>query len=103
MVPRGGLGTINAWAPFDDVEVDFNNPMLAPGQLDPCREPGFERLSRPVASRPQEKVFRGLHRDRAGADQLTAFASVALPCRLDRVPIEPVMLAEPGILAGDYG
>jgi hypothetical protein len=62
-----GFGAIDAGSPLDDIEVDLDDPLLAPGELDQRSEIGLECLAQPVAGRSQEHVFGGLHRDRAGA------------------------------------
>ena len=95
-----GLGAINAGAPFDDVEVDLDDPFLAPGEFGQCREIGLEPLAQPIAGRPQKHILGGLHRDRAGAQQFPVAALVLLPGCPDRAPIEAEMEAEALILTG---
>src|SRR5438045_9376489 len=56
-----GSGAKDAGTPFDDIEIDLDDPPLAPGQLDQRREIGFEGLTEPSAVRPQKHVLRGLH------------------------------------------
>ena len=103
IMPGGGLGAVDARPPFDHVEIDFHDPPLAPGKLDQRREPGFEPFAQPVAARPQEDIFRGLHRDGAGAEQAAMSALVAIPGCFDRAPVKAVVAAEPGVLARHRG
>src|SRR5437868_14324153 len=83
-----GSGAIDAGAPFDNIEIDLDDPPLAPGQLDQRREIGLESLAEPSAARPHKHVLRGLHRDRAGPQQSAVPALVLLPGHLDRAPVE---------------
>src|SRR5436309_14535839 len=98
-----GFGAIDAGTPFDDIEIDLDNPPLAPGQLDQRREIGLESLAEPSAARPQKHVLRGLHRDRAGPQQSAAPALVLLPGYLDPAPVEAEMPAEALVVASEHG
>src|SRR5438046_10359507 len=94
-----GSGAIDARTPFDNIEIDLDDPPLAPGQLDQRREIGFEGLTEPSAVRPQKYVLRGLHRDRAGPQQSAVPALVLLPGPLHPARVESEMPLEPLALA----
>src|SRR5205814_3869504 len=84
-----GSGAIDARAPFDNIEIDLDDPPLAPGQLDQRREIGFEGLTEPSAVRPQKHVLRGLHRDRAGPQQSAVPALYCPPALSNPPPAKP--------------
>src|SRR5262245_33019079 len=53
--------------PFNDVEISLHDPLLRPKDLYQRRQIGFDAFANPGAVLGQEKVFRGLLADRAGA------------------------------------
>src|SRR5690606_276245 len=59
------------------VEVDLQDPLFRPEQLDQRREPGFQAFAQPTAAGPEEQVLGHLLGQGAG----TANAATALVVR----------------------
>src|SRR3546814_13034584 len=95
---RARIGAIGADPGFGDVEIDFQDPALAPDRFDQQREPRLERLARIAPALDQEGVFGGLLADRRSAAD--AFASgITVIGVLDRLEVEDEVRTEFGILA----
>ena len=75
MRPRRRLCAIDAAAPFDEVEVELEDALLAQQRLDDHGEIGLGALAQIAAARPQQQVARELLADGAGAAQPLALAA----------------------------
>ncbi len=122
VVLRRGLGTEHAFAPFDVVQIDLEDPPLVEQHLEhawraPVPGPCAARCARRTNSRlfasfcvmvepPRSRTGRtGLPRDsarRAPGGELFG-PSVALAGALDGFPLHADMVDEVGVLAGDDG
>src|SRR5215207_4364475 len=63
VAPRRRLGTEDAVAPFGNVEIHLHDAALAPYKIEIEGDRQLERLAHVRASRPQEDVLGGLHRN----------------------------------------
>ena len=110
----------DAVAPFDVVEIDLQNPLLAEELLQQHRQQQFLALARQVALAREKQVLGELLRDRRAAADLDRaqlgvgifFESlgreffglgIALPGLVDGVPIDPVVVDEAVVFRGDDG
>ena len=94
VMARGGLGAEHALAPFDDVQVDLQDPALFHDMLD---HDGDERLLPLAPGRAlarQEEILRQLLRDGRAARDDAALLAVLLARFLDRFPVEALMIDE---------
>jgi hypothetical protein len=94
------LCTINTRAPFDHVEVDLQNALLAEDEFGYRYQCGLRALAKERPARSEEQVFYELLRESRTSANATAF-HIFFGSELDRVPIEPMMLVEARILRGD--
>ena len=93
-MPRGGLGAEDALAPFDDVEVDLEDPALVHHVLDHDRNQRFLALAPRRALTREEQVLRELLRDGRATRDDPALATILLARLLDRLPVEALMIHE---------
>ena len=101
-MPLGyGLGTIDAIAHLDGVEVDFHDALLAPHQFDECCEIGLKPFAHPSAAWPQEHVLGRLLADGAGTQLAFVVLTVALGSLLDGLEVEAMVGEETLVFAGD--
>ncbi len=102
MVVSGGIGSVYCGSPLDDVEVEFENALLAQDEFGDGNECEFGALAENGAAGPEEEVFDELLRDGGGSAAARAF-EIVLSSDLDLVPVESMVLVEPGIFRGDNG
>ena len=96
------LRTINTRAPFDDVDVELQNALLAEDQFGNRDKRELGALAEDRASRSEEQVFYELLRKGGPSANAAAF-HVVFSGDLDRVPIESMMLVEARVFRGDDG
>jgi hypothetical protein len=95
------LGTINAWAPLDYVEIYLQNTPFAEGKFRHWHEAGLCALAEDRPACSEKQIFYKLLRN--GGSSASAFAvQVLLGSNLDLVPIESMVLVEVRVLSGDY-
>lgn len=94
------LCTIDARAPFDYVEVEFQNAPLAEYEFGHRYQGGLRALAENRATGSEEQVFYELLREGGASARATAF-QIVLGSDVDRVPIEAVVLVEARVLGGD--
>jgi hypothetical protein len=91
---------INARAPFDHVEVEFQNAPLAENEFRHGHECGLRAFANERAACSKEEVFYELLRKgRASARAITFH--ILFGGELNRVPIEAMVLVEARVLRGD--
>jgi len=95
------LCAINTRAPFDHVEVDLQNALLAKDELRYRHQCGLRTLAEDGAARTEEQVFYQLLRN-SGTSARAIALQIFLGSELDRVPIEPMVMVEACVLRGDY-
>jgi len=100
--PRHRLGAVESRSGFGDVEVDLENPPLAPQKLDLRGEPRLEDLAHRIAPRPEQDVLRRLHGDGAGAAGPFA-GEPHFDLLAERLEVEAMVFAETIVLGGDDG
>ena len=94
------LRTINTGAPFDHVEIEFQNALLAEDQFrhrDKCQ---LGALAEDRAARSEEQVFYQLLRKRGASTNAAAF-HIVFRSVLNRLPIESTMLVEARVFSRD--
>src|SRR6516164_8666652 len=94
------LRTINARAPFDHVEVELQNAVLAEDQLGYRDKRELGALAEERAARSEEQVFYQLLREGGPSANSAAF-HIILSSDLNRVPIESMVLVEARVFRGD--
>ena len=92
--------TINTRAPFDDVEVKFQNALLAEDQFGHRDKGEFGALAEDGAAGSEEQIFYQLLR-KGGPTADAATFHIVFSSEFDRVPIESVMLVEAPVFRGD--
>jgi hypothetical protein len=103
VAPAGGLGAVDAVAPFDDVEIDLKDAALAPEGLDHHGDDGLLDLAQGIAGRRQEQVLGQLLADGRTAGDDAAFLQVLLEGVFDTFPVEAFVFQEAAVLGGDDG
>jgi hypothetical protein len=102
MVSGRRLRPVDAVAPLDDVQVDLQDPMLPPYELEQEGEVRLEALPDPASALPEEHVPGTLHRDRPRAVQVAAaMASVVGERATDGGDVDPAMEEEACVLCRD--
>ena len=96
------LGAINARAPFNDIEVEFENALLAEDQLGHRDKGELDAFAEEGAAGAEEKIFDELLRD-GGATANTAAFHIVFRGDLYGLPIEAMMLIEARVFGGDDG
>src|SRR5579862_5392079 len=99
---RGSIGSVDAGTPFDDVEVELQNALLAEGELGDGDEGELGAFAEDGAAGAEEDVLDELLRDRGASAEAAAF-HVGVGSELDGVPVEAVMLIEARVLGGNDG
>src|SRR5688572_32144660 len=97
-----GLDAPGATSELRDVQIDLEDPLLAPGELDQDRKAGFETLAKPGLPRPEKQVLRHLLRDGAR----TTYPAPALAVgegAVDLPEVEPIVQRERLVLGRDHG
>ena len=94
------LGAIDPRAPFDHVEVELQNPVLAEYQFGHRDQRELGTLSEDRAARAEKEVFYQLLRKGGPSAKAAAF-QIVLGSDFDRVPIKSVMLVEACVFRGD--
>jgi hypothetical protein len=100
VVTAGRLRTINTGAPFDDVEVEFENAPLTEDQFCHRDQGELGALTEDRASGAEEQVFDQLLRE-GGASANAAAFHVVFRSDLDGLPIESMMLVEARVFGCD--
>ena len=100
VVTARGLRTINTRAPFDHVEVEFQNAPLTEDQFGRRDKGELRALAEERAARSEEQVFYQLLRKGGPSANAAAF-HIAFSSDLHRVPIESMMLVEARVFRGD--
>ena len=98
---RGRLDAVDAVAPFGDVEIDLDRARLRPDLAEHQRHADLDPLANGRAAWPQEQVLGGLHGDGRRAAARAVLAG-AVDDFVQRVPVDPVVLAEAVVLRGDH-
>lgn len=93
------VGTIDAVAHLDAVQVDLHDALLAPQEFDEAGEIHLEALAYPGAAGPEENVLGRLLRNGGGSVlALVGVLDVAHGGLLDGFEVKAVVLQEAGIL-----
>lgn len=99
MVLCNSVGTIDAVAHLDAVQVDFHDALLAPQEFDEAGEIDLEALAHPGTAGPEKNVLGRLLRDGGGSVlALVGVLDVAHGGLLDGFEVKAVVLQEAGIL-----
>ena len=94
------LRTINARAPLDHVEVEFQNAVLAEDQFGYRHKRELGTLAEERAARSEEQVFYQLLREGGPSANPAAF-HIILSSDLNCAPIESMVLVEARVFRGD--
>ena len=97
-----GFRSEDTGAPFDDVEIEFQNSLLGEDQFHDGDEGGFDTFANPGGTGGEEEILHQLLGDGGGSA-----AASGLFALVDGVfnfhPIEAVVLVEAGVFGGDEG
>ncbi len=96
------LRTINTGAPFDHVEVQLQNALLAEDQFGHWYKRELGALAQDRAAGSEEQVFYQLLRERGPSVNALDF-QISLRSDFDRLPIESVVLVEARVFRRDHG
>jgi hypothetical protein len=96
----GRLCAVYPRTPFDHVEVEFQNALLAENEFSHRHECKFRPLAEDGAAGTEEKVLYQLLRY-CGRSAHAATFHIVFSVDLDLVPVEPMVLVEARILGGD--
>ena len=103
VVPRRRFGAEHAVAPFDDVEIDLENALLAPDRFDHQGDDRFLGLAPGGFRRCQKKVLgQLLGNGRAAGNDFSA-PLVLFHGLLDSAPVESFMMDEEVVFRDDDG
>jgi len=91
---------VDAGAPFDDVEVELKNALLAEDEFSHRHQCELRSLAEDGAARAEEQVLYQLLREGGTAADTAAF-HIVLGGDLNRLPIEPMVLVKPRVLGRD--
>ena len=94
------LRPINAPAPFDLIEVEFQNAPLTEDQFGDRDKRNFGSLAEDRAARSEEKIFHKLLRNGGPSANAAAF-HIVFSSDLYRVPIESMMLIKALVFRSD--
>jgi len=97
----GRFSAINAGTPFDQVEVELENALLAEHEFGHRDERGLSSLAQEGAAGSEEEVFNQLLRKRGASARASAF-HVFLGGEFNRLPIESMVLVEARVFRGDH-
>ena len=100
VVMTGRIRTINPGAPFDHVEVDLQDALLAEKELGQRHECELGAFAEDGAAGSEEEVFYKLLGNGRGSADATAFP-IVVRSDLDLVPIEAMVLVETRIFRGN--
>src|SRR5277367_4473845 len=95
----GRVRTINPGSPFDDVEVDLQNALLAKKEFGGRHQGGLHAFAEDRPAGSEEEVFHELLGKGRGSTAATAFP-IVVGSDLDFVPIEAMVLVETRIFRG---
>jgi hypothetical protein len=98
----GCVGAVDAGSPFDDVEIELKNALLAENEFGDWNENELGAFAQDGAARSEEEVFDELLSDGRGTATAGTF-EVVFGGDLDLVPIEAMVLVEAGVLGGNDG
>src|SRR6185437_5585729 len=84
---------INARTPFNDIEIELKDPLLAKDEFGHRHQGRLRTLAKEGAARSEEQVFDQLLRDRGTSARATAF-HVFRGSESNLVPIKSMMLVE---------
>ena len=102
VIARGCVGAVDAGSPFDDVEVELENALLAEDEFGGRNEGELGSFAEIRTAGAEEEVFDELLRDGGGTAAACAF-KVVFGGNLNLMPVEAVVLVEAGVLSGDDG
>ena len=102
MIAAGRLRAINTRAPFDYIQIEFQDALFAENQFGDGNEGKLSAFAKQGAAGSEEDVFHQLLRN-GGPAAKTATFEIILSSDLDGVPIESVMLVEARIFSGNDG
>ena len=100
VVMTGRVRTVNPGSPFDDVEVDLQNALLAKKEFGRRHQGELHAFAEDRAAGSEEEVFHELLRKGRGSASATAFP-IVVGSDLDLVPIEAMVLVEARIFRGN--
>lgn len=102
MVACGCVGTVDPGSPFDNVEVELQDALLAENEFGDGDKGEFRSFAKIRAARSEEKIFDELLGDRGGSAGACAF-EVVFSGDLNFVPVEAVVLVEACVFSGYDG
>jgi len=102
VVLGGRLHAIDAGAPFDHVEVELENALLAEDEFGDGDECELRALAEDGAAGSEEEVLDELLRDGGAAADAAAF-HIFIGSEFHGLPIEAMVLVEARVLGGDDG
>ena len=94
------LCTVYSWSPFDHIEVELENAMLAENEFSHRHECKFRALAEDGAAGTEKKVLYELLRYRGRSTHAATF-HIVFGVDLDLVPVEPMVLIEARVFGGD--
>lgn len=94
--------TINTRTPFDHVEVELQNALLAEDQFGDRYQSELRALAEYGAARSEKEIFYQLLRDGGSAAHAAAF-HILVGGNLDLMPVKPMVLVKARVLSGDDG
>jgi hypothetical protein len=94
------LCPVNAWPPFDDIEVELQNAPFAKDKFGHRYQCGLRTLAQDRAARSEEQVLYQLL-CKGGASAKAAASHIVFSSKLNRMPVETMVLVEARILCGD--
>ena len=98
---RRRLAAIHTVAPFDDVQVDLDDPFLGEILLHPINDHGLSGFPDQALAGGEEQILRELLGDRAAAAGIAALFDVGLDRFDDRVPVDALVSEEIRIFGGE--
>ena len=102
VVLGGRLHAIDAGTPFDHVEIELENALLAEDEFGDGDECGLRALAEDGAAGSEEEVLDELLRDGRATADASAF-HVFVGSKFHGLPIEAMVLVEARVLGGDDG
>src|ERR1700677_3060368 len=96
----GGVRTINPGSPFDYIEGELQNALLAKKEFGQRHQCELRAFAEDRAASSEEEVFYELLRNGRGSAETAALQIVA-GSDLDLVPIEAMVLVEARVFRGD--
>lgn len=98
----GGLGTVDAGAPFDNVDVELEDALLAEHKLGDGNQRRLRALAEDGSAGSEKEIFDELLGEGRASADAAAFL-IIFGGNFDGVPVEAVMLIEATVLGGDDG